>query len=205
MLYLAENLRSLRLGKGMTQEELAEALHVTSQSVSKWERGETYPDITLLPGLANLFETSLDALVGMDKIRGEEACYKIHDSANRLMKAGAYAEAEEIYREALLLYPNKTEMLLGLSAVLAMEGKASEAILYGEKGLSLSGSEKQKATLRAVLCFLHLQCGEKEKALALASALPHTRESREVVKPKVEAALSAKELEREIRYLILGE
>ena len=69
MLYLAENLRSLRLGKGMTQEELAEALHVTSQSVSKWERGETYPDITLLPGLANLFGTSLDALVGMDKMR----------------------------------------------------------------------------------------------------------------------------------------
>ena len=157
MLYLAENLRELRLGKGMTQEELAEALHVTSQSVSKWERGETYPDITLLPGLANLFGTSLDALVGMDKMRGEEACYKIHGRANRLMKEGNLSEGEQVYREALKLFPDKAEMLLGLAAVLAMEGKAKEAVLFAEKGLPRSENEKQKATLRAVLCFLYLQ------------------------------------------------
>lgn len=205
MLYLAENLKSHRARMGMTQEELAEMLHITPQSVSKWERGETYPDITLLPALANVFETSIDSLVGMDKIRGEEACYQIHDRANRLMKTGAFAEAEQVYREALLLYPNKAEMLLGLSSVLAMEGKAAEAVLYGEKGLPLSENEKQKATLRATLCFLYLQNGEREKALALASALPHARESREVVKPKVEAGLSAEELGREIRHLILGE
>lgn len=205
MLYLAENLRELRLGKGLTQEELAEMLHITPQSVSKWERGETYPDITLLPALANVFGTSLDALVGMDKIRGEEACYKIHDRATRLMREGALGEAESVYREALLLYPDRAEMLLGLAAVLALQGKAEEAVILAEKGLPLSQNEKQKATLRAVLCFLHLQCGEREKALALASALPHTRESREVVKPKVEACPSAEKLRQEIRYLILGE
>ena len=205
MLYLAENLRSLRLEKGMTQEELAEALCVTSQSVSKWERGETYPDITLLPGLANLFGTSLDSLVGMDKMRGEEACYKIHDRANRLMKEGNLSEGERVYREALKLFPDKAEMLLGLATVLAMEGKAKEAILFAEKGLPRSENEKQKATLRAVLCFLYLQNGEGEKALALASSLPHTRESREVIKPKIEGELSAEELCLEICYLILGE
>ncbi len=205
MLYLAENLRALRLEKGMTQEELAEMLHVTSQSVSKWERGETYPDITLLPALANVFETGIDSLMGMDKIRAEKTLYDIHDQAHRAMGAGAFLEAERIYREALLIYPNKPEMLLGLSEALAVKGEAREAIRYAEKGLPLSENEKQKATLRATLCFLYLQNGEREKALALASALPHTRESREVVKPKVEACPSAEELGREIRYLILGE
>jgi tetratricopeptide (TPR) repeat protein len=121
------------------------------------------------------------------------------------MGVGAFSTAEKIYREALLIYPNKPEMLLGLSEALAVKGETREAIRYAEKGLPFSENEKQKATLRATLCFLYLQNGEREKALALASALPHTRESREVVKPKVEACPFAEELGREIRYLILGE
>jgi transcriptional regulator with XRE-family HTH domain len=68
MLYLAENLKSLRKGKDLTQEEVAEILGVSPQSVSKWERGDTYPDITLLPALANYYETSVDALIGMNRI-----------------------------------------------------------------------------------------------------------------------------------------
>ena len=64
MIYIAENLRSLRKGMELTQEEIAEILCVSPQSVSKWERGDTFPDITLLPALANLFKTSIDALIG---------------------------------------------------------------------------------------------------------------------------------------------
>ena len=45
----------------LTQEDIAEMLRVSPQSVSKWERGDTYPDITLLPALANLFKV-LDIL-----------------------------------------------------------------------------------------------------------------------------------------------
>ena len=63
MIYLAENLRNFRKRMGMTQEEVAEAVFVAPQSVSKWERGETTPDIELLPALARLFETSTDALL----------------------------------------------------------------------------------------------------------------------------------------------
>jgi len=44
----------------MTQEDVSEILGVSPQSVSKWERGDTYPDITLLPSLANLYNTSID-------------------------------------------------------------------------------------------------------------------------------------------------
>ena len=69
MLYLPENLKKYRILKNLTQEDVAEYLRITPQSVSKWERGESYPDITLLPALANIFETSIDLLVGMDTIR----------------------------------------------------------------------------------------------------------------------------------------
>ncbi|GHU75118.1 hypothetical protein AGMMS49992_18420 [Clostridia bacterium] len=56
MLYLAENIKALRKAKDLTQEEVADILGVTAQSVSKWERGETYPDIQLLPALANFYQ-----------------------------------------------------------------------------------------------------------------------------------------------------
>lgn len=56
-------MRYRRIG-GMTQEELAEAMHVTKASVSKWETGQSHPDITLLPRLAARFAITVDELIG---------------------------------------------------------------------------------------------------------------------------------------------
>ncbi|MBQ4607422.1 MAG: helix-turn-helix transcriptional regulator, partial [Clostridia bacterium] len=54
-LYLAERLRKYRKEKELTQEALAQVIGVSPQSISKWECGDGYPDITLLPGIANYF------------------------------------------------------------------------------------------------------------------------------------------------------
>ena len=64
---LGSRLLELRKQKGFTQEQLAEKLNVTNQSVSKWEKDINAPDITLLVELADLLETSVDYLLG----RGE--------------------------------------------------------------------------------------------------------------------------------------
>ena len=53
---LKHTLRSLRQQKNVTQEALAQHLGITPQSVGKWERGEGYPDITLLPAIAAYFD-----------------------------------------------------------------------------------------------------------------------------------------------------
>ena len=55
----------LRKRKGISQQELAEHLGVTFQSVSKWETKSTFPDITLLPEIADFFEVSVDELLGI--------------------------------------------------------------------------------------------------------------------------------------------
>jgi Predicted transcriptional regulators len=68
---LSQNLKRLRHDKNMTQEELAKVLGISFQSISKWERGDGYPDITLLPVIANYFEISIDTLLGNDIISKE--------------------------------------------------------------------------------------------------------------------------------------
>ena len=62
-------IRNLREGKKLTQEELAEKLYVSSKTVSKWETGKGYPDISLLEPLARALDISLIELVSGDAIR----------------------------------------------------------------------------------------------------------------------------------------
>lgn len=204
MLYLPENLKKNRIMKNLTQEDVAEYLGITAQSVSKWERGESYPDITFLPALANIFETSIDLLIGMDSIRAEETQYNIHKKAVEYQRSEDYDMAERTYREALMLYPNKPGMLLGLASTLALKGDTEEAIELTERGLALSTNEKQKATMRATLCFLYLKGGREDKANLLASELPHMRECREVILPLIQQGLDEKQIDEEINKILLG-
>lgn len=78
------NIKRLRTAKGITQEQLSVAMNVTCAAVSKWERGETYPDITLLQPLAYFFGVTLDELMGYSQekiqaqIDGVIALYRQH-------------------------------------------------------------------------------------------------------------------------------
>jgi len=59
-----ETLKKLRTKKGLTQSELAAVLSVTSQSVSRWEYGQSYPDIEQIPIIADYFRVTIDELMG---------------------------------------------------------------------------------------------------------------------------------------------
>lgn len=71
-LLFAERLRKKRLACNLTQEQLAQTIQISPQAVSKWERGDGYPDITLLPRIANYFQTSVDELIGNDEATRQE-------------------------------------------------------------------------------------------------------------------------------------
>ena len=71
---LGKNIAALRKAQGMTQEALAQKLGVTFQAVSKWETGQSCPDITMLPELSDLLGVSIDELFGRAPlVRAEEA------------------------------------------------------------------------------------------------------------------------------------
>ena len=65
---IASNLRRLRITKNMTQVQVAEALGVSTQSVSRWECGNTYPDVMLLPKIARLFCVTVDDLYQLHSV-----------------------------------------------------------------------------------------------------------------------------------------
>ncbi|MBP3691630.1 MAG: helix-turn-helix transcriptional regulator, partial [Clostridia bacterium] len=61
----------LRKKHGMTQSQLAEKLNISDKAVSRWENGNTYPDIELLPVIANILKITMDELMGMSDIEKE--------------------------------------------------------------------------------------------------------------------------------------
>ena len=64
---LGENIRALRKARGLSQQELAERLHVVRQTVSKWEQGLSVPDADMLVRLAECLEVSVEELLGAPK------------------------------------------------------------------------------------------------------------------------------------------
>ena len=95
---LGENIKQARNAKNMTQAQIAEALSVSPQAVSKWETSETYPDGSMLVPLANLLGISLDTLFD-NKM---EMCAALPDVAERigaLIKATPYPDCMDLARE----------------------------------------------------------------------------------------------------------
>ena len=63
---LGEKIKMLRKRDGRRQDDLANALGVTNQAVSRWEANKGYPDMEMIPAIANYFHVSIDELFGYD-------------------------------------------------------------------------------------------------------------------------------------------
>lgn len=77
---ISEKLSELRRNRKITQEQLAEFMGVTKASVSKWETGQSLPDISLLPLLASFFDVSIDELVGYNPQLSKEQIRKMYET-----------------------------------------------------------------------------------------------------------------------------
>ncbi len=102
---IGANIKRLRTANNITQEQLSVSMNVTCAAVSKWERGETYPDITLLQPLAYFFGVTLDELMGYDHEKIQA------DINNRIAEYRSYwksdyEKAREIIVKAYHDYPN---------------------------------------------------------------------------------------------------
>jgi len=104
-LRIDKKIKEYRRKEELTQEELAKLLGVSHQSVSKWEQGDGYPDITLLPVIANHFGITIDELVGNDEIGREEELQAFKEKFDSLQgnPEAQIQLAEEMWRK----YPDE--------------------------------------------------------------------------------------------------
>ncbi len=82
-LIIGENIRSFRKKNDLTQEALADRLGVTYQSISRWENGTTYPDLELIPAIAEVLSVTVDELLGMPQIEKEKRAVETFDELRR--------------------------------------------------------------------------------------------------------------------------
>ncbi|MBQ9745555.1 MAG: helix-turn-helix transcriptional regulator [Clostridia bacterium] len=102
---ISENIKRLRRNKNVTQEQIAEMLGVSVTAVSKWERGETYPDITMLFPLARYFGVSLDELMGYDEAKEKAEIHALRMEYREIYKKNG-EKAREFIENVYRRYPD---------------------------------------------------------------------------------------------------
>ncbi|MBQ3086513.1 MAG: helix-turn-helix transcriptional regulator [Clostridia bacterium] len=188
-IYLSENIKRLRREKDLTQETLAEFLGVTFQSVSNWERGESLPDITMLPEIASFFKVSVDELLGVNK--AEDEAYIVskiqeydHLTDHTLMQA-IVADLKE-------KYPNDYRVQIRQLACLVRFSKEKDAIfqevhrLYNNIQQNCTDDRIRIKAKRAIIEYYRSLTDRKNSHITMADCrniiteLPDMRDCREM-------------------------
>lgn len=111
-------IKKLRKENNITQDTLATAIGVTPQAISRWEQSSGYPDIELLPTLADFFSVSTDELLGYKLSEREEELASIKKEMERLAEAASIEERVTYARNAYARYPNDYEIRDNLAVCL---------------------------------------------------------------------------------------
>ncbi|MBR6322779.1 MAG: helix-turn-helix transcriptional regulator [Lachnospiraceae bacterium] len=174
-LTLAENIRTMRKERRLTQEQFAEAMGVTVGSVYKWETGQTIPELGMLVEIADFFDTSMDVLLG----------YRVKDNRRaaigermkeycRVRNPEALVEAEK----ALKKYPNSFEVVHNCARVYTFFAVGSKDHTETRRALELYEQAKllikqnhdpkiSEQTISGEMASVWMLLGERERSVEL--------------------------------------
>lgn len=147
---LGDRIKELRKRDGRKQEDLANALGVTNQAVSRWEKDGSYPDLELLPSIANYFGISIDELFGYNNERSKKVdaiASQINDM--NFKNNGVDNNIDEciaLAREALIEFPGNEKIMLCLASVLYNAGyvRYGEYHLIDDEGYNVYDTDRHR-------------------------------------------------------------
>ncbi|MCH5197435.1 MAG: helix-turn-helix transcriptional regulator [Oscillospiraceae bacterium] len=188
------NIKRFRKEKDITQEDFAQLLGVSSQSVSRWENGVCYPDMELLPTIAGFFGVTVDVLLGVDDISEKQRVDGYLNEFQMAIAKGNIGECIRIARAGVAEYPNNEQLLNKLMYALFVSGDSSgnipdwkenmekydaEIVRLGERLAQYGIDADLRFEAIARLAFQHYEMGRKEKSREVFSQIPKLEKCRE--------------------------
>ena len=179
-LYLSENIKKNRRESNLSQEAFAERLGVSFQTISKWERGECYPDIEMLPKIANFFGITIDALMGADQYQEKEYVDTLQEELRKCDIMRDEATLVKKAEEGLRKYPNN-HLLMAWIVYGAQNINPKRSIELGEYLMSNCRNPHILNWARAELCYAYYKAGRQNDGIESASRLPTMAQTRQAV------------------------
>lgn len=193
-LQIGENLKRLRLERDMTQEELATMLGVSYQSVSRWENSTCYPDLELLPTIADFFGVSVDQLMGVNQALEQQRVDQYLERYQESISQGHIDDCIAIAREGVAEYPNNYVLLNKLMYALFVSGDETgnipdwqenmrkydqEITALGQRIMKYCTDQDIRLEATARLAFNHCEMGRKAEGRRVYETLPSQKVCRE--------------------------
>ena len=174
-------IREKRKELSLTQEQVAEFLGISTPSVNKWEKGSSYPDITLLPALARLLKTDLNTLLSFQDDLSDVEVVNFVDEVDKTVQEKGYETAFQMAIDKIHDFPTCENLIY--SAVMYLTGalilyNISESERYEKvfeafyEQLSRSQNTEIKETATSMLISYSLNRKDFSKAEKLINTLP---------------------------------
>ena len=210
---VGEVIRRKRKEQGLTQEQMAQRLGVSAPAVNKWERGSSYPDITILAALARLLNTDINTLLCFQEELSDEEIAQICNEIAKIMDEKGPEAAVDAAEQKVREYPNcgklihmMASMVQGL--VMMSGGWSTDREKYEEKIHSwyervseCSGDEQVKNAAAYMLAGEYIRKKEYGKAQKMIDSLPDQQADKKILNARL---LLAQEKYDEAAVLVEG-
>ncbi|MBQ1257940.1 MAG: helix-turn-helix transcriptional regulator [Clostridia bacterium] len=171
MIRLGEKIKALRKQKNVSQEVFANYLGVSFQAVSKWENGNTMPDVTMIPAIASFFGVSTDELFDFNLFEIEKQVEAICHEAYQYRFTDS-AESERILREGLRRFPGNDIILNNLLYTLNYQTRADEIIALCKTLMESARDDSVKYDACRILAACYQENGYKDLVKPTLERIP---------------------------------
>ena len=171
---ISQIIKEKRKHLGLTQENIAEYLGVSIPAVSKWENGTTYPDITLLPGLARLLKTDLNTLMSFNEEMSEVEIKNVVMKVQSIIQEDGFEDGFQFALDQVRAFPTCENLIYSLGVFLqpslglqSVEHQSKYREELAKLYFRIRNSENIEIKKEAISFLFYLHCEKEEYGVPL--------------------------------------